>query len=340
MVRWLAGAGMSPALRLPASRNSTRPLASAMHGGCGPLTAATSPPTWRRPYALAAPASAHAEPPAGTAPATKPPSARPVETRKSQLLRTYTSLLRSVPLILLFQHNSLTAVEWAAVRRELKKAVEAVPAADAAVAADVPPSLGARVELQVVRTNILNVALKTVEFYDAAAAQAHTPHVHDLSQAAYEAVSKAVIPPDSTYAQLGPLMVGPLALLTMPVVSPLHLAAALSVLAPVPGKFPAPTRRKCPGYHEASCQAGLAKLLLVGARVEGRIFDQDGVQWVGSLGGGLETQRARLVALLQAAGLGLTTTLEGSSRSLWLALHGRQQQLEEGAAGGEEDKQG
>ncbi|KAK6724421.1 hypothetical protein SNK04_003253 [Fusarium graminearum] len=59
--------------------------------------------------------------PIDQAPATKPPSARPVETRKSQLIRTYTSLLRTTPLILFFQHSNLTAVEWAAVRRELKR---------------------------------------------------------------------------------------------------------------------------------------------------------------------------------------------------------------------------
>ncbi|KAH7235294.1 hypothetical protein MRS44_009258 [Fusarium solani] len=278
------------------------------------------------------------------APATKPPSARPVETRKSQLIRTYTSLLRTTPLILFFQHSNLTAVEWAAVRRELKKALSAVPPPSTAPGSE-PVDITPLVQLQVLRTNMLRVALKLVEFYDpeAAAASATTarttrgPVVHDLSTAAYDAIKKAEIPEDSNFAQIQPLLVGPLAALVLPAVSPAHVAAALSVLAPVPGQFPAPTRKKSPGYHDAICQNGLAKLLLVGGRVEGKIFDQSGINWVGGIEGGLDGLRAQLVAMLQGAGLGITSTLEGGSRSLWLALEGRKGQLEEEANGGKKE---
>ncbi|PNY24780.1 Uncharacterized protein TCAP_05280, partial [Tolypocladium capitatum] len=275
--------------------------------------------------------------PADYASPTKPPSARPVETRKSQLIRTYTSLLRTTPLILFFQHSNLTAVEWAAVRRELKKAVGAVPAPSPVAGAE-PLDLAPMVQLQVLRTTMLDVALKIVEFYKpeaAAEALASTPRtargplVHDLSDAAYNAIRGADIPPDSAYAQIQPLMVGPLAALVLPAVSPAHLAAALSVLSPVPGKFPAPTRKKNPGYHDATCQNGLAKLLLVGGRIEGKIFDQAGVGWVGGIEGGMDGLRAQLVGILQGAGRGITTALEGGSRNLWLALEGRKGQLEE-----------
>ncbi|UNI19202.1 hypothetical protein JDV02_005404 [Purpureocillium takamizusanense] len=274
--------------------------------------------------------------PVDYAPATKPPSARPIDTRKSQLIRTYTSLLRTTPLVLFFQHSNLTAVEWAAVRRELKKALAAVPtpvAMDGTVSMDLSP----RVQLQVLRTNMFDVALKIVEFYDptAAAASALTartergPLVHDLSRAAYETLRKTEIPIDSMYAQIEPLMVGPLASLVMPAVSPAHLAAALSVLAPIPGKFPAPTRKKNPGYHDPTCQNGLAKLLLIGGRIEGKVFDQAGVTRVGGIEGGMDGLRAQLVALLQGAGLGITNALEGGSRNLWLTLEGRKSQLED-----------
>ncbi|POR39328.1 Uncharacterized protein TPAR_00471 [Tolypocladium paradoxum] len=267
---------------------------------------------------------------------TKPPSARPVETRKSQLIRTYTSLLRTTPLMLFFQHSNLTAVEWAAVRRELKKAVAAVPAPSPVAGAE-PLDLAPLVQLQVLRTNMLDVALKIVEFYSPQAAEAlasaprtaRGPLVHDLSEAAYRAIRGANIPPDSAYAQIRPLVVGPLAALVLPAVSPTHLAAALSVLSPVPGKFPAPTRKKNPGYHDPTCQNGLAKLLLVGGRIEGKIFDQAGVNWVGGIEGGLDGLRGQLVGILQGAGLGITTALEGGSRNLWLALQGRKGQLEE-----------
>ncbi|KAF4122378.1 large subunit ribosomal protein L10 [Geosmithia morbida] len=289
----------------------------------------------RHQYASVRNATAAAQSPVGYAPSTKPPSARPVETRKSQMIRTYTSLLRTTPLILFFQHNNLTAVEWAAIRRELYKAMEAVPAPSAAgVESQI---LASEIKLAVVRTNMLNVAMKIVEYHnpEAAALLSSTartskgPIVHDLSEAAYKTIKDTPVSPDSAYGQIEPLMVGPLAALTIPAVSPAHLAAALRVISPVPGKFPAPKKKTNPGYHEPTCQNALAKLLLVGARVEGNIFDQEGVRWIGGIESGLDGLRAQLVHVLQSAGLGVTTALEGGSKSLWLALEGRKSQLEE-----------
>ncbi|KAH7160094.1 hypothetical protein B0J13DRAFT_540381 [Dactylonectria estremocensis] len=278
--------------------------------------------------------------PSQTSWALAPPSARPVETRKSQMIRTYTSLLRTTPLILFFQHSNLTAIEWAAVRRELKKALMEVPPPNAAPGVK-PLDITPLVQLQVLRTNMLSVAMKLVEFYDpeVAAASANTPRtrrgpiVHDLSETAYEAVKNAKVPADSAFAQIEPLLVGPLAALVLPAVSPAHVAAALSVLAPVPGQFPAPTRKKSPGFHDPICQNGLAKLLLVGGRVEQKIFDKAGVNWVGGIQGGMDGLRAQLVGMLQGAGLGITHALESGGKSLWLALEGRKTQLEEVSKG-------
>ncbi|PHH77803.1 hypothetical protein CDD80_184 [Ophiocordyceps camponoti-rufipedis] len=259
-------------------------------------------------------------------PSTQPPSARPIETRKSQLLRTYTSLLRSTPVILLFQHINLTSQEWGAVRRELSRALAAVPASDVAG----HPELYKAVHLQVLTTTIFKVALKITELYNPQAASSQGEALtHDLSKTVYDAIRALQVPPESSYAQLEPLMVGPLAALLLPAVSPAYLSAALSVLAPVPGKFPAPTRRKCPSYHDPVCQSGLAKLILFGGRVERRILDRAEVDWVAGLTGGLDGLRGQLVSILNGAGLGLTTTLESSGRSIWLALEGRKSQLEE-----------
>lgn len=279
-------------------------------------------------------------------PPTKPPSARPPETRKSQLIRTYTSLLRSTPLILFFQHNNLTAVEWAAIRRELRNALNAVPAP--ANPAD-QPNIADDIHLSVLRTRMFNVALKIVSFFDAEAAAksqaapssaSRGPYVHDLSATAYEAMKSLQVPPDSAFAQLEPLLVGPLAALVFPAVSPEHLAAALRVLAPgAPGSpFPPPPRKANPGYYSTECQNGLAKLLLVGGRVEGDVFDVDGVRWVGGIEGGMDGLRSQLVRLLQGAGLGLTHTLEAGSKSLWLALEGRKTALEEEQNGGKKEE--
>ncbi|KAG5949190.1 hypothetical protein E4U53_005997 [Claviceps sorghi] len=183
---------------------------------------------------------------------------------------------------------------------------------------------------------MLSVALKIVEFHGrggptssriAEWSSTEAP-THDLSDVAYKATRNAKISPNSAYAQLEPLLVGPLAALILPTVSPAHLASALSVLAPVSGKFQAPTRKKSPGYHDPICQNGLAKLLLVGGRIEGKIFDQSGVNWVGSINGGMDGLRSQLVGLLQRSGLELALSLEGSSRSLWLALDGRRIQLD------------
>ncbi|KJZ73259.1 hypothetical protein HIM_07263 [Hirsutella minnesotensis 3608] len=321
-----------PCLRTLSSQSSSRPV-SWSFAHCRHFSS-TSPAEAAKATA-AIPRGAIEQFPVESIPSTKPLSARPVETRKSQLIRTYTSLLRTSPLILFFQHSNLTAVEWVAVRRELKKALSLVSHPTDADSS--PANLSTRVQLQVIRTNMFDVALKIVEFHNpetnpmlkAASQTAQRPLVHDLSQSAYETSRNTPIPPESSYAQIQPLMVGPLAALVLPAVSPAHLAAALSVLAPVPGKFPAPSRKKNPGYHEATCQNALAKLVLVGGRIEGKIFDQSGVVWVGGIQGGMDGLRNQLLNILQGAGLGITNALEGGGRNIWLALEGRKIQLEE-----------
>ncbi|KAI2611921.1 hypothetical protein GGR54DRAFT_632724 [Hypoxylon sp. NC1633] len=272
-------------------------------------------------------------------PPTQPPSARRPELRKSQLLRSYTALLRSTPLILFFQHNSLMSLEWVAVRRELRAALSKVPLPAVDPSGDVPVDISSSIHLQVIRTRVFNIACKIVEFFDAEAQPSRSnAYAHDLSATAYETISKVTVDETSAYGQLNPLLVGPVAALTIPVVSPAHLAAVLSVLAPSPPAFPAPSRKKNPSYYEPMAQNGLHKLILVGGRIEGRVFDHEGVKWVGGIGGGVDSLRAQLVAMLQSAGLGLTTALEGNSKGLWLALEGRRTQLEEESEGAKKEE--
>jgi len=247
--------------------------------------------------------------------------------------------------MLIFQHNNLTAVEWAAIRRELRVALAEVPVGSDGV--DVSPRIG----IQVIRTRIFDVALKIIEFFDPSKVQptlattltgkkVKTVYNHDLSEAAYKAIKTAdkagLAESNSDYAQLAPLMVGPLAVLTFPTVSPAHLAAALKILSPSPPAFPPPPKKKSPGYYDPIAQNGLHKLLLVGGRIEGKVFDVDGVQWVGGIEGGLDSLRAQLMHMLQSAGLGLTTALEGASKSLWLTMESRRSVLEEAEKGPEE----
>jgi large subunit ribosomal protein L10 len=335
-------------MTLRATRTIERPsngfTASLLRSSCAPV----SPfPGRRRSYATAPPIAA-LRLPDDYVPPTKPPSTKPSDIRKSQLLRTYTALLRSSPLVLLFQHNNLTGAEFSALRRELYAALRQVSSGVSESDAPVKHRLEAVAEhtkLQVVRKGIFDLALRVVEFFDPASVPAvekvegvkppKESYAHDLSVAATEAARKAkdaeagTEAANSAYAQLSPLLVGPLAILSFPSVSPVHLAAALKILAPSPPAFPAPSRKKAPGYYDPIAQAALQKVLLIGGRVEGRVFDVDGVQWIGGIEGGLEGLRAQLVGMLQSAGLGLTSVLEGAGKSLWITVEGRRLGLEE-----------
>ncbi|KAK2072416.1 hypothetical protein P8C59_006773 [Phyllachora maydis] len=198
------------------------------------------------------------------------------------------------------RHNNLTALEWAAIRRELKRALADVSVPNS------PVDLAPKIHLEVIRT--------------------------------HQADKKAeALGDESNYAQLAPLMVGPVALLTFPAVSPAHLAAALSILSPSPPQFPAPGRRKNPGYWDPATQNGLHKLLLIGGRIEGKVFDLDGVKWVGGIEGGVDGLRAQLVAMLQSSGVGLTNALESAGKNLWLTMESRRTMLEEESKKGQAD---
>ncbi|XDG10219.1 hypothetical protein ABKA04_009834 [Annulohypoxylon sp. FPYF3050] len=324
-----AQSSISRALQRTTTRNSQRLVAISLQ----------SSKTLSRQYASASPLPLGGfKLPDDYVPPTQPPSARPPETRKSQLLRSYTALIRSTPLVLFFQHNNLTFVEWTAVRRELQAALDKVPLPAVGPDGGVPINIAENIHLQVVRARIFSTALKIIEFYHPEEQKGKSnAYTHDLSATAYETISKAEVDENSAYGQISPLLTGPVAALTFPTVSPAHLAAAISILAPSPPAFPAPGRKKNPGYYEPIAQSGLQKLILVGGRIEGKVFDNDGVKWVGGIQGGIDGLRAQLVSMLQNAGLGLTTALEGHSKGLWLALESRRTQLEEESGGGKKE---
>lgn len=195
---------------------------------------------------------------------------------------------------------------------------------DKTIAVEGQPSedIAEGIKLQIVQTGIFAAALRVVEYYKPAEGGAKLEHV--LSKAAHD----AVVNKQRTHA-LSPLLSGPLALLTLPKVSPAHMKAALSVLAPSPPNFPPPTRKANPGWYEMNVQSGLQKLMFVGARVEGKVFDVEGAKWVGGIDGGLDGLRAQLVHLLNGVGAGVTNTLGSASRSLYFTLEGRRTMLED-----------
>ncbi|KAI9710985.1 MAG: hypothetical protein M1820_002423 [Bogoriella megaspora] len=300
----------------------------------------------------------HSVPPIARYPPTQPPSYKPPEYRKSQLLRSYASLLRSSPLILLFQHNNIRSVEWMALRREIASALhklEEARAREAGTEIDVTISSG--IKLQILQTSIFATALKIVEFYNpplppstshpvdpSTASSAPLPnttadpsnpiHTHTLSTHAHDSVTTKFGPRRSKRHALDPLLSGPICAVTFPRVAPAHLATLLRLLSPSP-QFPAPRRREVPSYHEPAVQAAVQKLVLLGARIEGRVLDGEGVAWVGGIQGGMEGLRAQLVGVLQGAQMGLLGALEGAGRSLYAMVEGRRVMLEEDEGKGE-----
>jgi hypothetical protein len=232
-------------------------------------------------------------------------------------------------MMLLFQHNNLKASEWVGIRRELYQALEKVDQTRMATASD-SVAFANDIKISTVQTGLFAVALRISEFYrpDTATAQSsdgETTFKHALSKDAHDVVANKKL-----RHPIEPLLMGPVAVVSFPDILPQHLKAVLSILAPSKPDFPAPSRRTNPGYHDAAVQNGLQKLLLLGARVEGRVFDTDGTKWVGGLESGLDGLRAQMVAMLQGIGAGLTNTLESTGKSLYFTVEGRRIMLEEG----------
>jgi len=248
--------------------------------------------------------------------------------------------------MLVLQHNNLKASEWAGIRRELALALKKTapkPAEGDTTTAAAMPDPSETVNIQIIQTGIFSAALRVTEFFRPAEGADTTEHA--LSEAAY----KSARPSKRSLRKAGlrgraakhikkstplhRLLKGPIAVLTFPSVSPSQLATALKIVAPTQGSgsaFPAPRRKDAPGYYEPAVQAGLQKLLLLGARVDGKVVDQVGVRHVGGLPG-LEGLRAQLVGVLSSAGMGLTSALESASRSVWYNLEARRMDMEEQA---------
>jgi large subunit ribosomal protein L10 len=264
----------------------------------------------------------------------QPPSHRNPAYRKSQLLRSYVSLLQTTPLILLFQHNNLKATEWVGVRRELDIALRKVDALEGGKGRE---AMAGNVKLSIIQTNIFEPALRIAEFYrpgspagmllpekehrDIERETADPPLTHALSESAYQATRS------TPRSELAALLSGPVALLAFPVVSPAHVAAALGILSPDKKVFKAPRKAVAPGLYEVGVQDGLRKVMLLGARVEGRVLGLEGVREVAGLGS-VDSLRAQLVGILQGGAVGLSRTLEAGAASVWAALESRRRDME------------
>lgn len=247
-------------------------------------------------------------------------------------------MMQTTPLMLLFQHNNLKSMEWVGIRRELSAAMGK---ADEEMRRNgkEEQAVGKIVKLTIIQTNIFEPALRIAEYYRPGSPASQllesqgsiesgatdTQPTHALSESAYRATRPGLTPQHP----LASLLTGPIAILTFPSVNPAHVAAALRILSPDKKMFRAPKKATTPGLYEPSVQEGLQKLMLLGARVDGRVFDSEGVKWIGGIEGGIDGLRAQLVAMLQGFGASLTTTLASASSSIWATVEARRKDLAE-----------
>ncbi len=240
-------------------------------------------------------------------------------------------------------------MEWVAIRRELNIALRKVDEARLAAGKE-GADMSSAIKILAINGGVFGAALRVVEYYRPEVArgpnhptdpaintslpvpQDDPALTHGLSRAAHAAVL------DKKFDHaLTPLLSGPLAVMTFPEVSTDYLKAALSILSPQAPNFPAPPRRLNPGYHDATTQTGVRKLMLLGARVESKVFDMEGTRWVGTIEGGLDGLRSQLVAMLQGFGGMLTNTLESASKNLYFTVESRRAMLEEEQNGGKSE---
>lgn len=232
------------------------------------------------------------------------------------------------------------------IRRELAAALRKV---DAERLRNEQDTLGDQIKLQIIQTTIFASALRVVEFFNPESDLLdHAQHPTDpRTQSSAQIPQTSNAPDDERFThglsrraheiannkklklELEPILSGPLAVVAFPSVAPQYLKAVLSILSPSKGDFPAPTRRANPDYYEPAVQQGLQKLMLLGARVEGKVFDVEGTKWVGGIDGGIDGLRAQLVNMLQGVGGSLTSALEGASKSLYFTVEGRRMDMEE-----------
>ena len=214
------------------------------------------------------------------------------------------------------------------IRRELASALRKIDAEKLKGGGEAKGLFADQIRIQIIQTGIFASALRVVEFFDPESVEGNQGDgeevfTHGLSRRAYEAASNKKLK-----VELQPLLSGPLAVVAFPAVSPQYLQTVLSILSPSQ-EFPAPKRKTNPDYHDPLVQAGLQKLLLLGARVEGRVFDLEGTKWVGGIEGGIDGLRAQLVAMLQGTGASLANALESASKSLYFTMEGRRLDMEE-----------
>ncbi|KAF8456072.1 hypothetical protein BDZ91DRAFT_745974 [Kalaharituber pfeilii] len=313
----------SPALRclrngqLPAMTSAAVRPTIILQSNVSPLQLSQGPSAS---YASVARATVPSATAVKTYPSTQPPSYKAPTSLKTLLQRLYLSLLRSSPLTIVFQHSSVRPVEWIALRRELGLVLNKVDAG-------LPPgstALAPFIKINVVDTALFGVAVRIAD----QPAPGDKLWAYGASREAYRATISL-----KKKHPLAPLLIGPLALLTFPALSPPHITAALDLL------FPVKKVAQKKGFDPLAMTA-LQKIILLGARVQERVIasprvlDDAGIRYLCDLKS-VDELRGEMVALLTSVGGGeIVRTLESVPINLGRTIEGRRKMLEEAGRGG------
>ncbi|CAO1629854.1 unnamed protein product [Parajaminaea phylloscopi] len=213
------------------------------------------------------------------------------DTRKMNMC-TYQRLIQDSQFMLLVQPNNLSVAEFSKLRADLA----AVPLPEGV-------QEGSRVRFTVVRSGVLRPALRSV---------AGMPNSRSPGSGQ-----------NASLARLGPLLAGPLAMLTSPSLSPAYVSRILAVIDKALGNT---GRAPAAGARTAVTNPRLVPLAAV---VEGnKVLDVPALRSVGTLPD-LQTLRAQIVGLLsQPAGQLASVLSMAAGGRLALTLEGRKQQLE------------
>ncbi|KAG0134101.1 hypothetical protein HOY82DRAFT_554758 [Tuber indicum] len=216
---------------------------------------------------------------------TQPRTVKSPYTRKTQLQRTYLSLLRSTGLMIFFQHNNLRAVEWVALRRELLFGLRKL---------DPTSTLAEGTRITVLKPALFATSLRVAEGYD-------PQHKRSSEPGGSKIIAKEVEKLKETHP-LSPVLTGPVAALSFPSVEPAHLKVALDIMFPL--------KKPKKGLDPLAIH-GLQKLVLLAGRVdghiyggrygEGRVMDVDLIRVLALLPD-IDTLRGELLAMLRGAG--------------------------------------
>ncbi|KAK6335496.1 hypothetical protein TWF696_002270 [Orbilia brochopaga] len=252
-----------------------------------------------------------------------PPAHRPYYSRGHLLHRSYISLLRATPLLVMFQHNNLRAGELVSIRRDLRTAMANV---DAMVAASRPPPgptedgtvpsqprpVGEQVKMTILNTTVFSAALRSAEYLpkDAEVRSSSSPEAYTMTMQYTDA------------HPLSSVLVGPTGVIQFPEVSPPHLLGVLNLLFPEKYTFRKGT--------DPAFISGVQKLVLLGAKVDkvgGTTIDTDSLKHITTLGD-LTTLQGQLLGVMQSAGGSLISTLQSPARGLWFVMDGRRKMLD------------